>query len=137
VIDADVAVVGLGVVAGVLSGLFGVGGGVLFVPTLVLILGMSELHAQATSLLAIIPVAALGTWRERATGRVSWRDVAVIGVAAVITAVIGALLADLAPQRALRIGFALILLWTAVRMVVTVRRAAPGRVPAGPPEDSS
>ena len=54
---ADVAVMVLGVFAGAVSGLFGVGGGVLFVPTLTLIVGMSELHAQATSLLAIIPVA--------------------------------------------------------------------------------
>ncbi len=67
---ADVAVMVLGVFAGAVSGLFGVGGGVLFVPTLTLIVGMSELHAQATSLLAIIPVAVLGTWRERSSGRV-------------------------------------------------------------------
>jgi len=134
---ADVAVVVMGVAAGVISGLFGVGGGVLFVPALVLIVGMSELHAQATSLLAIIPVAVLGTWRERATGRVDWRDVAVIGIAAIVTALIGALLADVAPQRALRIGFALILVWTAIRMVVGVRRAALRRVPSGDPGDAS
>jgi uncharacterized membrane protein YfcA len=126
---ADVLVIALGVLAGGVSGLFGVGGGVLFVPTLTLIVGMSELHAQATSLLAIIPVAVLGTWRERASGRVDWRDVAVIGVAAIGTAIIGALLADVAPQRLLRIGFALILLWTAWRMVRGARRDAQQPVP--------
>jgi len=119
---ADVAVMVFGVFAGAVSGLFGVGGGVLFVPTLTLIVGMSELHAQATSLLAIIPVAVLGTWRERATGRVDFRDVAVIGVASIGTAVIGSLLADVAPERVLRVGFALVLLWTAWRIFRGVRR---------------
>lgn len=124
---ADVLVLLLGVVAGAVSGLFGVGGGVVFVPTLVLLIGLSEVHAQATSLLAIIPVAILGTWRERATGRVDRRDVAIIGVAAIVTAVIGALLSDVAPERALRVGFAVILVWTAIRIVVGSRRASAGR----------
>ena len=119
---ADVAVMVLGVFAGAVAGLFGVGGGVLFVPTLTLIIGMSELHAQATSLLAIIPVAVLGTWRERSSGRVNFRDVAVIGVASIATAIIGSLLADVAPERLLRIGFALVLLWTAWRIFRGVRR---------------
>jgi len=119
---AVVAVMVLGVFAGAVSGLFGVGGGVLFVPTLTLIVGMSELHAQATSLLAIIPVAVLGTWRERSSGRVNFRDVAVIGAASIATAIIGSLLADVAPDRVLRIGFALVLLWTAWRIFRGVRR---------------
>jgi uncharacterized membrane protein YfcA len=126
---ADLVVVTIGVVAGAVSGLFGVGGGVLFVPTLSLIVGMSELHAQATSLLAIIPVAVLGTWRERATGRVDWTDIVVIGMASIATAILGSLLADVAPQRVLRVGFALILIWTALRMVQGVRRRA-ARTPA-------
>ena len=56
----------LGLAAGVLSGLFGVGGGILFVPTLTLVLGLTQLHAEATSLLAILPTAAAGVWRQRA-----------------------------------------------------------------------
>jgi uncharacterized protein len=128
---ADVLVMALGVLAGAVSGLFGVGGGVLFVPTLTLIVGLSELHAQATSLLAIIPVAALGTWRERSSGRVSFRDVAVIGVASIATAIMGSLLADVAPERVLRIGFALILVWTAWRIVRGMRRNDRGVTPAG------
>jgi uncharacterized membrane protein YfcA len=129
---ADILVIMLGAAAGAVSGVFGVGGGVLFVPTLVLIVGLSEVHAQATSLLAIVPVAVLGTWRERATGRVDWRDVVVIGIAAILTAVIGALVSDVAPQRALRIGFALVLVWTAIRIVVGVRRAAESERRDGP-----
>jgi uncharacterized membrane protein YfcA len=126
---ADLLVMLLGVVAGAVSGLFGVGGGVLFVPTLAFVVGMSELHAQATSLLAIIPVAVFGTWRERATGRVDWTDIAVIGLASIATAILGSLLADVAPERVLRVGFAVILVWTALRIVQGVRRRA-SRAPA-------
>ena len=121
---ADLLVVLLGIVAGVIAGLFGVGGGVVFVPALVLVVGMSQLHAQATSLLAIVPVALLGTWRERHTGEVRWTDVMVVSAASIVTAIIGVLIANVAPERILRIGFALILLWTAVRIVRGVRRDA-------------
>ena len=54
----------LGLVAGVLAGLFGVGGGILFVPTLTW-LGLTQLHAEATSLLAIIPTVLVGVWRQQ------------------------------------------------------------------------
>ena len=54
------AVVLLGVAAGAVAGMFGVGGGIIFVPTLTLVLGLGQLEAEATSLLAIIPVALLG-----------------------------------------------------------------------------
>ena len=56
----------LGLAAGVLAGLFGVGGGILFVPTLVW-LGLGQLDAEATSLLAILPTVAAGTWRQRSS----------------------------------------------------------------------
>jgi uncharacterized protein len=121
---ADLLVVLLGIVAGVIAGLFGVGGGVVFVPALALVVGMSQLHAQATSLLAIVPVALLGTWRERRTGEVRWTEVMVISGASIVTAIIGVLIANVAPERILRIGFALILIWTAVRIVRGVRRDA-------------
>ena len=58
----------VGLAAGGVSGLFGVGGGVLFVPALTLVLGLSQLHAEATSLAAIIPVVLAGVWRQRGTG---------------------------------------------------------------------
>ena len=50
----------IGIAAGLLSGLLGVGGGALFVPALVLVLGLDQIEAEATSLLAIVPVAAVG-----------------------------------------------------------------------------
>jgi uncharacterized membrane protein YfcA len=121
ILDA-VLVIALGVAAGAVAGLFGVGGGIIFVPTLTLVLGLSQLEAEATSLLAIIPVALLGSWRQSRAGTVRWRDAAAIGLASAGTAVAGALIADAAPERALRVGFALLLVVTAGQLVVRTRR---------------
>lgn len=112
----------LGVAAGVAAGLFGVGGGIVFVPALTLVLGMSQVEAEATSLLAIVPVALLGTWRQRRTGDVRWRDAALIGAASVVTAVAGALVADALPERVLRLGFAALILVAAAQLVLRARR---------------
>lgn len=126
-IVAEVAlVVLLGVAAGAVAGLFGVGGGIIFVPTLTLVLGLGQLEAEATSLLAIVPVAVLGSWRQTRAGTVRWRDATVIGGVSVVTAVAGALIADAAPERALRTGFALLLIATAIQLI----RRARGQDPA-------
>lgn len=114
----------LGVAAGAVAGTFGVGGGVIFVPALTIVLGLGQLDAEATSLLAIVPVALLGSWRQTRAGTVRWRDATVIGVVSVASAVAGALLADVAPERALRAGFAILLLITAARLVATARGRA-------------
>jgi uncharacterized membrane protein YfcA len=116
-----VAVIALGVAAGAVAGLFGVGGGIIFVPTLTLILGLSQLEAEATSLLAIIPVALLGSWRQTRTGDVRWRDATIMGLVSVATAVAGALIADVAPERALRVGFAILLVATAIQLILRAR----------------
>jgi uncharacterized membrane protein YfcA len=105
----------LGVAAGVLSGLFGVGGGILFVPTLAW-LGLTQLHAEATSLLAIIPTAAVGVWRQERYGNVRWRSAALIGIASVGAAFGGAQLAQSVPESLLRKLFAGLLLVTAAQI---------------------
>lgn len=115
-------VIVLGVAAGAVAGLFGVGGGVVFVPTLTLVLGLGQLEAEATSLLAIVPVAVLGSWRQTRAGTVRWPDALAIGAVSVVTAVLGAVIADAAPGRALRVGFALVLLATAAHLVTGARR---------------
>ena len=65
--------IAIGAVAGVFAGLFGVGGGILFVPALVALFGLGQVEAEATSLLAILPVVAASTWQQRRYGNVSWR----------------------------------------------------------------
>ena len=80
----------LGVVAGVLAGMFGVGGGILFVPTLTW-LGLTQLHAEATSLLAILPTAFVGSWRQVRYGNVNLRAATVIGVVSIAGVQVGVL----------------------------------------------
>ncbi len=123
-----VTVAALGAVAGILAGLFGVGGGILFVPALTLVLGMPQLAAEGTSLLAIIPVSILGSVRQHRAGTVRWRAALVMGAASVATAVAGALAADATPDRALRLLFALLVLAAAAQLAaraLAVRRARP------------
>jgi len=97
--------VALGLAAGVLAGMFGVGGGLLFVPTLI-VLGLNQHEAIGTSLLAIVPTVLVGTWRQSRYGNVRWRAAAVLGVAAAITAQGGAALAEALPATTLRRLFA-------------------------------
>ncbi len=95
----------LGLGAGVLSGLFGVGGGILFVPAL-LALHRSQLHAEATSLAAILPTVGAGIWRQQRYGNVRWQAAAVIGIASVIGVEGGVQLATALPETTLRRLFA-------------------------------
>lgn len=106
----------IGLAAGVLAGLLGVGGGTLFVPALALGLGLSQIDAEATSLLAIIPVALVGAWRQNARGNVDLRMAGAIGCLAVAGAAGGAVLANALPERALEVGFALLLLFVAAQL---------------------
>ena len=87
----------LGVAAGVLSGLFGVGGGILFVPAL-LALGLGQLEAQGTSLLAILPTVLAGTWNQRRYGNLRPRTALVLGLASIAGVEVGARLATELPE---------------------------------------
>jgi uncharacterized membrane protein YfcA len=112
----EVAAAVLGVAAGVLAGLFGVGGGILFVPTLSLVLGLTQLHAEATSLLAILPTAAAGAWNQRRYGNVSIRAALVIGVAAIAGVEAGVHVAESVPQATLRRVFGVFMILVAARL---------------------
>ena len=115
-------VVGLGLAAGVLSGLFGVGGGLLFVPTLTLVLGLTQLHAQATSLVAMIPVVFLGAWRQSRHGNVGGRPAAIVGLSSALGVGAGAALATSLPEDVLRTLFAILLMVIAGRLLWDLRR---------------
>jgi uncharacterized membrane protein YfcA len=99
----------LGLMAGVLAGLFGVGGGILFVPTLVA-LGLGQVEAQATSLLAILPTVAAGAWNQRRYGNLRVRTAALLGVVSVLGVEIGARLATAVSEDLLRRLFAVLLI---------------------------
>jgi uncharacterized membrane protein YfcA len=114
---SELAAIAIGLVAGVVAGLMGVGGGILFVPALVLLLDQSQLHAEATSLLAIIPVAIVGAWRQSSYGNVRLADALVIGALSPLGVVAGAVVANNVSQRALELGFACLILFVAAQLV--------------------
>jgi uncharacterized membrane protein YfcA len=125
----------IGLLAGVVAGLLGVGGGALFVPALTLALGLSQLDAEATSLLAIIPVALVGAVRQRSHGNVDLRTGVMLGLFAVGGALAGVAIANAVPERALEVGFGLFLLFVVWRLVVRALGEPPataGRARARP-----
>jgi uncharacterized membrane protein YfcA len=112
--------VALGVLAGILSGLFGVGGGILFVPILTW-LGLTQLHAEASSLLAIIPTVMVGVWRQQRYGNVRWRAAAILGVASIAAAIGGAQVALSLPESTLRKLFAVLMIGVAAQIAWRAR----------------
>ena len=125
----ELIVIGLiGVVGGTLAGLFGVGGGILFVPALALVLGLTQLHAEASSLLAILPTALVGSWRQRRYGNVDLRVAAVIGAASVAGVEGGVQLAESLPEALLRRLFGILLTLIAVHIVWRIHRRS-GTIP--------
>lgn len=115
----------MGLCGGVVSGLLGVGGGILFVPALTLVLSLTQVRAEATSLLAIIPVALVGAARQHRYGNVSLKEGAVVGALSALGVAGGVALANVLPQRALKVLFAAVLLVVAaqfLRRFVRTRR---------------
>jgi uncharacterized protein len=98
--------VALGVAAGMAGGLVGVGGGVLFVPALVVFADQSQLGAESTSLVAIVLVSLVGTARQRGYGNVRLRDGLIIGVLSPLGVLAGVGLANAVSERALELSFA-------------------------------
>ncbi len=117
------AIVAIGFVAGAVAGMLGVGGGALFVPALVVLQDLGQLEAQATSLLAIVPVALVGAWRQAHYGNLRVREGLVVGALAAGGGVAGVVLANALPERALEIAFGLLLLGIAAQLA---RRALTG-----------
>jgi hypothetical protein len=114
--------ISLGLAAGVLAGLFGVGGGILFVPTLVFGLGLTQIHAEATSLLAIIPTVIAGTWRQWRYRNVRWRPALVLGIAAVGGVEGGVIVAQAIPEDVLRRLFGALMIAVAAQVAWRARR---------------
>lgn len=111
---------GIGIAAGVLSGLFGIGGGVVIVPALILIAGMSAHGATGTSLGALLlPVGALGAWQYYKAGALDIRASLLIALGLTAGAWAGALLSQHLSELALKRAFSLFLLVVAARIWFT------------------
>lgn len=111
---------GIGVVAGFLAGLFGVGGGTLIVPGLVLLMGMEERLAHGTSLAAIVPIAVAGAAGFAFKRSVDWPAGALLIVGGAVGAVLGTRILAILSRRLLRGAFALFLLLTAARLLIEI-----------------
>jgi uncharacterized protein len=121
----EILAVILGLVGGVLAGLFGVGGGILFVPTLVLVLGLTQVHAEATSLLAILPTVLVGAWRQHRHGNVDWRAALIVGLSSIAGVEGGVQAAKALPEDILRRLFAVFMLFVAANLAWRAFRPKP------------
>ena len=109
-------VAALGLVGGVLSGLFGVGGGIVFVPVLALGLGLSQLDAEATSLLAILPTVVAGAVSQQRYGNVRWQAGLIVGLAGIVGVEAGVFVARALPEDTLRRLFGVLMIAVAVQV---------------------
>lgn len=146
---ALVAVFGMGLLTGLLSGLVGIGGGVLMVPFLYLFYAhpgwagvrlapdVATLASHATSLFVILPTSVLGAWAFERKGLVVWRAAVPIGIAAAVAAVAAAQLAELLDPRWLRLAFGILLLFSALSLYRTRGPGAEDDAPSEPPARTS
>jgi uncharacterized membrane protein YfcA len=109
--------IAIGAAAGVIAGMLGVGGGVLFVPGLVFLVGLGQHEAEATSLLAIIPVAIVGSYQQDRYGNVRRRDALLLGLTSIAGAAAGVALANAVSGAVLRDAFALFMVLVAAQLV--------------------
>lgn len=119
-----IGLVAIGVCAGMLGGLVGVGGGILFVPGLAIFVGLGQLEAESTSLLAILFVAAVGAWRQRRYGNVRVRDGIAIGLLSPLGVLAGVAVANVVSERTLELAFAavqLLFAWNLARRALSAR----------------
>jgi uncharacterized membrane protein YfcA len=121
---SSIAAALMGFAGGLVGGLLGVGGGILYVPALVIFMNETQVRAEATSLLAIIPVAIVAVWRQLGYGNVRVRDGLVIGALSPIGVGIGVVTANAIPQRALELTFAALALFIAAQLVIRALRPA-------------
>jgi uncharacterized membrane protein YfcA len=123
------ALLAIAFVAGMLGGVVGVGGGVLFVPALVVLMELTQLEAEATSLVAVVAVGAVGAWRQHGYGNLRLRDGVVIGLLSPVGVAVGVVAANAMPERTLELLFAALTLYFAYGLAM---RAARGPGPPSP-----
>jgi uncharacterized membrane protein YfcA len=111
-------IAGIGLFAGLLSGLLGVGGGIVMVPLLVLVASYGQHEAHATSLAAIIPIAAVGALRYAAAETVDYRVAVLLAAGGLLGAPLGARLMARTSETALKLLFGLLMVAVAVQLLL-------------------
>ncbi len=119
-----VVLVSIGFITGTLSGLLGIGGGVVMVPALVVLFGIVPVVAKGTSVAVIVPSSLVGTIRNRTKRNADLRVAVAVGLAGIVSAVIGSLIADLIDDGVSNVMFALLLIIVAVLQIRTLRSPA-------------
>lgn len=137
VLELDVGIVVLllavGLVAGALAALLGIGGGVIYVPALVILFDLVQQKAQGTSLVAILPAALIGAIGHARARRMRWTLAWSVASGSFVGGFAGALLAQAIPAERLQVAFGILLVVVAVRMAVTAGRQSTGvSPPPGP-----
>ncbi len=117
-----VALLAIGLLTGILAGLLGVGGGIVMVPAMIILFGIPPVVAKGTSAAVIVPTAVMGTWRNRAKGNADLRAAAIIGVAGIVTAALGGIVADKMSDDLSNVLFATLLVVVAARLLWQLRR---------------
>ena len=123
------ALLAFGLAGGIAGGVLGVGGGILFVPALVLFADQTQLAAESTSLVAVVLVGLFGMWRQHGYGNVRFRDGLTIGLLSPVGAVVGVVLANAVPDRALELGFAAVALYFVYVFALRAARPASDTAP--------
>ena len=123
--------VGLGLFAGLMGGLLGIGGGVVIVPGLVFLMGFNQHRAHGTSLFSALFLAVVGLWRYASDGNVDFALAAVIAAGGVVGAMLGARVAGAMKSATLRKIFAAFLFVVSARMILTGLSGASGQAGHG------
>jgi uncharacterized membrane protein YfcA len=119
--------------AGMLGGMVGVGGGVLFVPALVVFMDLSHVEAEATSLVAVVAVGAVGAWRQHGYGNLRPRDALLVGLLSPVGVAVGVVAANEVSERVLELLFAALSLYFAANLAIRALRTPERPSPAQSP----
>ena len=113
-----IILIAIGILSGILAGVFGVGGAIIVIPALVFILGLSQHMAQGTSLAFMLPpVGILATWNYWKAGHVDWKIALILSLTFVLGAYLGSTLSLNISDRTLRRMFGVLMIVMAIKMI--------------------
>ena len=107
----------IGLLAGMICGLFGTGGGMILVPAFIYLLKMEDVEARATSVFCILPMVVISGIFYYINNYVEWKTGILCSVGGIIGGIIGAKLLNILPTKYLRIAFTIFLIYAAYRMI--------------------